>query len=79
MITAVGTSIFDSQGYLAKRCFAFRSLKEVEGSEVGKRQSFVEDEGSFDAAIGQEKIAAKLRQSVSVSSHVFPPCIFSAT
>ena len=57
---------------LAKRCFAFRSPKEVEGSEVGKLQSFVEDEGSFDAAIGEEKIAAKLRQSVLVSSHVFP-------
>jgi hypothetical protein len=50
----------------------------VEGSEVGKLQSFVEDEGSFDAAIGQEKIAAKLRQSVSVSSHVFPRFVFYA-
>jgi hypothetical protein len=51
----------------------------VKGSEVGKLQSFVEDEGSFDAAIGQEKIATKLRQSVSVSSHVFSPFVFYAT
>ena len=44
------------------------------GGKVGKLDPFQKDERGFDAAIGQEQLAAELRQCVSISSHASSPC-----
>ncbi len=59
--------------------FAFRRAQQVEGGEVRQLQAFVEDQGRFDAAIGQEQTAGQLRQRVAVVRYAFFPPAFSVT
>jgi hypothetical protein len=41
----------------------------MERGEIGQLQPLVENQRGFDPAVGQEYLAAKLRQAISVLAH----------
>src|SRR5262249_21548401 len=54
---------------LPQRRLAFRRPQQVERGEVRELNALVEDQRGLDAAVGQEEVAAELRQGLSISRH----------